>query len=164
MKYWAGNTRKQKNLYHTQLNLRKLRHLYSSSIHSPITINYLVKMLKILNSRCRNLTHPLITTLFSHLHTSEVATLLTGLQPPSTPPFHGHGTDPVSGSSQVPHPWPEWEDLMELLLKRGYFDGIGNPSGEGEMGYGGKDSNLVRTAFLNFGRDRVGLLRWVLFG
>ncbi|KAL8150753.1 hypothetical protein V2J09_020561 [Rumex salicifolius] len=61
------------------------------------------------------------------------------------------------GAFQIVHPWPEWADLMELLLKRGYFDEVGNE----EMGFDAKDSNLVRTACLNFGRDRIDIIRHI---
>ncbi|OUZ99386.1 zinc finger protein [Macleaya cordata] len=58
----------------------------------------------------------------------------------------------------ISHPWPEWVDLMEHLLKKGYFGRIGNPFDRNEMGT--KDSNLIRTACLNFGRDRFDLMRY----
>lgn len=58
---------------------------------------------------------------------------------------------------QISHPWPEWVDLMECLMKRGYFDAEGNPFRSTEIG--SKESNLIRTACLNFGRDRFDLLR-----
>ncbi|KAM7487775.1 hypothetical protein LguiB_025259 [Lonicera macranthoides] len=60
-------------------------------------------------------------------------------------------------SVQISHPWPEWVQLMELLLERGYFEGIGIPFRNGEMG--GKESNQIRTACLNFARDRFDLIR-----
>lgn len=60
-------------------------------------------------------------------------------------------------SVQISHPWPEWVDLMECLLKRGYFDGDGNPFRNGEMGH--KESKWIRTACLNFARDRYDLIR-----
>ena len=58
---------------------------------------------------------------------------------------------------QISHPWREWVDLMELLLKRGYFEGDENPFRNGQVGP--KESNRVRTACLNFSRDRASLLR-----
>ncbi|PRQ41095.1 putative Zinc finger, RanBP2-type [Rosa chinensis] len=58
---------------------------------------------------------------------------------------------------QISHPWREWVDLMELLLKRGYFEGDENPFRNGEVGP--KESNRIRTACLNFARDRSSLLR-----
>ncbi|GMH15154.1 hypothetical protein Nepgr_016995 [Nepenthes gracilis] len=60
---------------------------------------------------------------------------------------------------QITNPWPEWVHLMEVLLKKGYFVEIGSPFGNDEMG--SKDSNLVRTACLNFGRDRFDLIRYL---
>ncbi|KAF7827572.1 zinc finger protein VAR3, chloroplastic [Senna tora] len=59
---------------------------------------------------------------------------------------------------QISHPWPEWVDYMEYLMKRGYFDAEGNPFRSGELG--SKESNLIRTACLNFGRDRFDLLKF----
>ncbi|KAM7270037.1 hypothetical protein ACFE04_029251 [Oxalis oulophora] len=59
---------------------------------------------------------------------------------------------------QISHPWPEWVDLMECLLKRGYFDdGDDNPFERNELG--SKELNRIRTACLNFARDRYGLIR-----
>lgn len=52
---------------------------------------------------------------------------------------------------KVSHPWPEWIDLMECLLKRGYLEADGDVF---------KDRNRVRTACLNFSRDRRNLIRW----
>lgn len=47
---------------------------------------------------------------------------------------------------------------MELLSKYGYFEGIGNPFRR-EV-FDAKDANRVRTACLNFARDRVDLMRY----
>lgn len=58
---------------------------------------------------------------------------------------------------QISHPWPEWVDLMELLLKRGYFTSNMNPFLNGELGT--KEMNWIRTACLNFARDQLGLVR-----
>ncbi|XP_050373687.1 zinc finger protein VAR3, chloroplastic-like [Argentina anserina] len=73
-------------------------------------------------------------------------------------------SDEPSGSAnvedcavQISHPWREWVDLMELLLRRGYFQGEENPFRNGQVGP--KESNRIRTACLNFARDRSGLLR-----
>ncbi|KAK3035607.1 hypothetical protein RJ639_033199 [Escallonia herrerae] len=61
----------------------------------------------------------------------------------------------------ISHPWPEWVGLMEQLLKAGYFEetgnGNGNPFQNGEIG--SKDMNHIRTACLNFARDRFDLMR-----
>ncbi|XVE91955.1 hypothetical protein REPUB_Repub01dG0055900 [Reevesia pubescens] len=59
---------------------------------------------------------------------------------------------------QISHPWQEWVDLMECLLKRGYFDGDGNPFRNDELAF--KEANTIRTACLNFARDRFSLLRY----
>ncbi|CAL5400036.1 unnamed protein product [Camellia sinensis] len=59
---------------------------------------------------------------------------------------------------QISHPWPEWVELMEQLCKNGYFEGIGNPYLKGELDV--KDANRIRTACLNFARDRFDLMRY----
>lgn len=65
----------------------------------------------------------------------------------------------VLSSIQISHPWREWVDLMEKLLKNGYFDEIGNPfANDGEVG--NKQANLIRTASLNFARDQYQLIRY----
>ncbi|KAH6790398.1 hypothetical protein C2S51_005404 [Perilla frutescens var. frutescens] len=66
----------------------------------------------------------------------------------------------VLSSIQISHPWREWVDLMEKLLKNGYFDEIGNPfANKGEVG--NKEANLIRTACLNFARDQYQLIRYL---
>ncbi|XP_077236041.1 uncharacterized protein LOC143877724 [Tasmannia lanceolata] len=61
---------------------------------------------------------------------------------------------------EISHPWPEWVELMELLLKKGYFGGSsGNLFYGGELG--SKDSNRIRTACLNFARDRFDFIRYL---
>ncbi|XP_027342621.1 zinc finger protein VAR3, chloroplastic-like isoform X2 [Abrus precatorius] len=55
---------------------------------------------------------------------------------------------------QILHPWPEWVEFMKCLLNKGHFQG--NP-----FQFTAKDSNLVRTASLNFGRDHFHLLRFL---
>lgn len=60
---------------------------------------------------------------------------------------------------QISHPWPEWVDLMKCLLKKGHFHAAeGNPFRNAAT-LGSKESNLIRTACLNFGRDHSHLLR-----
>lgn len=58
---------------------------------------------------------------------------------------------------QISHPWPEWVDLMECLVNKGHFHAEGNPFRNPDLGT--KESNLIRTACLNFGRDNSHLLR-----
>ncbi|KAI3453166.1 hypothetical protein Pfo_009829 [Paulownia fortunei] len=66
----------------------------------------------------------------------------------------------VFSSIQISHPWREWVDVMEKLLKNGYFDEIGNPfANNGELG--NKEANLIRTASLNFARDHYQLIRYL---
>ncbi|PIA26618.1 hypothetical protein AQUCO_09100050v1 [Aquilegia coerulea] len=80
------------------------------------------------------------------------------------PPISSEGKEPKENLSldnhklQISHPWPEWVQLMEHLVKKGYFqDGIGHPFSRGELG--NKDTNQIRTALLNFARDRFDLIR-----
>ncbi|XP_059649698.1 zinc finger protein VAR3, chloroplastic-like [Cornus florida] len=73
-------------------------------------------------------------------------------------PTDGRRGLPESARIQISHPWPEWVDLMERLLKDGYFDETGNPFRNGEMA--SKDSNQIRTACLNFARDKFDLIRY----
>ncbi|XP_030448048.1 uncharacterized protein LOC115670830 [Syzygium oleosum] len=80
-----------------------------------------------------------------------------------------HRTEPSKSSSnpsaaaaaaaRISHPWPEWADLMVLLLKGGYFDAEGNPFQNAELGP--KESNHIRTACLNFARDRYDVMRYL---
>lgn len=62
----------------------------------------------------------------------------------------------------ISHPWREWVDLMEKLLKIGYFDETGNPfASKGELG--NKEANLIRTACLNYARDHYQLIRCCIY-
>ncbi|XVF85431.1 hypothetical protein PTKIN_Ptkin17bG0117600 [Pterospermum kingtungense] len=84
-----------------------------------------------------------------------------GAQSPSgigTPFDQERPTKRNESTVQISHPWQEWVDLMECLLKKGYFDGDGNPFENGELG--SKEANTIRTACLNFARDRFSLLRY----
>jgi hypothetical protein len=54
----------------------------------------------------------------------------------------------------IAHPWPEWVSLMELLLQKGHLDPSAFAGGAPS-----KDSNLIRTACLRFGRERPELIR-----
>lgn len=68
-----------------------------------------------------------------------------------------NGGAEVSSRVQISHSWPEWVELMEKLLKGGYFHQIGHPFGRAEMGP--KEVNQIRTACLNFARHRFHLIR-----
>ncbi|KXG37731.1 hypothetical protein SORBI_3001G116800 [Sorghum bicolor] len=57
----------------------------------------------------------------------------------------------------IAHPWPEWVALMELLLRRGHVD----PSAFASASLSSKDANAVRTACLQFGRQRPELIRHI---
>lgn len=77
--------------------------------------------------------------------------------------FHSHSSPPSGSKIEIFHPWPEWVELMEILLKKGYF--VGGAQNRfhftrGEMG--SKESNRIRTGSLNFARDRFDLIRYRL--
>ncbi|XP_068659251.1 uncharacterized protein [Aristolochia californica] len=74
---------------------------------------------------------------------------------------------------ELVHPWPEWVEFMEQLVRQNYFDhrrkdedqiirelGCDEVLGLAEEGFDfTRDWTTVRTACLNFGRDRFDLLR-----
>ncbi|XP_044367400.1 uncharacterized protein [Triticum aestivum] len=64
------------------------------------------------------------------------------------------GDKPVA--VDIAHPWPEWVALMEFLLHKGHLD----PSAFAGAAPS-KDSNLVRTACLRFGRERPEIVRYL---
>lgn len=65
--------------------------------------------------------------------------------------------EPSSLTLKISHPWLEWVNLMEAMSKQGYFDGDGNPFAN-EV-FGPKESNSIRTASLNYARDRYHIMR-----
>ncbi|OAY72271.1 Ubiquitin-conjugating enzyme E2 variant 1B, partial [Ananas comosus] len=74
----------------------------------------------------------------------------------------GGGRRRVEGGREVEvsHPWPEWVELMELLLKKGHLD----PAALSPVSPdGAKDSNHIRTACLSFARDRADLISRMVF-
>lgn len=77
---------------------------------------------------------------------------------------------------EVVHPWPEWIALMERLVQQNYFDHRRRDEGKmvHDLGFDcagmvdddvaadfTKDFKSVQTAFLNFGKDRFDILRFV---
>lgn len=80
---------------------------------------------------------------------------------------------------EVVHPWPEWIELMERLVKQNYFDhrrkdedrmveDLGFDASEFaaeddkvELDFT-RDFKVVQTACLNFGKDRFDILRYVV--
>ncbi|RRT69865.1 hypothetical protein B296_00018790 [Ensete ventricosum] len=72
----------------------------------------------------------------------------------SSTPARGRG---AGGVVEVSHPWPEWVQLMEHLLRKGYLDRsalrVGDASSSSSLS-ASKDSNLIRTACLYFARYR----------
>ncbi|KAE8699024.1 putative diphosphoinositol polyphosphate phosphohydrolase [Hibiscus syriacus] len=83
-----------------------------------------------------------------------------GQSPPGVDVPFGHERPTTRNEStvQISHPWQEWVDLMECLLRGGYFDADGNPFENIELG--SKEANSIRTACLNFARDRFSLIRY----
>ncbi|RWV86058.1 hypothetical protein GW17_00052091 [Ensete ventricosum] len=81
----------------------------------------------------------------------------------SSTPARGRG---AGGVVEVSHPWPEWVQLMEHLLRKGYLDRsalrVGDASSSSSLS-ASKDSNLIRTACLYFARDRFDIIRQELF-
>ncbi|XAR72201.1 hypothetical protein NMG60_11018763 [Bertholletia excelsa] len=61
-------------------------------------------------------------------------------------------------SKGIFHPWPEWIELMRRLLRSGYFEPVGNPFRKGKLE--AEDAKRIRTACLNFARDRFDLIRY----
>ncbi|KAF9587046.1 hypothetical protein IFM89_039732 [Coptis chinensis] len=60
---------------------------------------------------------------------------------------------------KISHPWFEWIHLMESVFKKGYFQNGANPFGKQELT--AKDTNFIRTALLNFARDRFDIIRYL---
>lgn len=78
---------------------------------------------------------------------------------------------------ELVHPWPEWMELMEVLVKQNYFDhrrqpddgedevmmvqslGIDVPSSVGAALL--QDFRAVQNACVNFGKDRFDILRFL---
>ncbi|XP_024988494.1 zinc finger protein VAR3, chloroplastic-like isoform X2 [Cynara cardunculus var. scolymus] len=89
---------------------------------------------------------------FEDLQSSNPVSISTQQAPKTAEPV-----DSGSSSIQNEQEWPEWVGLMEKLMKNGYFDGVGNPFRSGGL-IDGKGCNQIRTACLNFARDRPGLM------
>ena len=66
------------------------------------------------------------------------------------------GVREEGGNLGYSHRWPEWENLLETLQKNGYLD-----PPDIEKGYVAlsKYANRVRTACLDYARDRSELIR-----
>lgn len=62
---------------------------------------------------------------------------------------------------EVSHPWPEWVHFMGLLFRKGYLDrsNVQVVHGSSYSFSAPKDSNSIRTACLNFARDRFDIVR-----
>ncbi|CAH8360808.1 unnamed protein product [Eruca vesicaria subsp. sativa] len=119
--------------------------------------------------------------------------------PPPAHPDHGESESETAGDSNVAelsekgkekgvvelvHPWPEWMELMEVLVKQNYFDhrrgrddggdedemmvqslGIDLPSSSSSSSSNDvgaalfQDFRAVQNACVNFGKDRFDILR-----
>lgn len=83
---------------------------------------------------------------------------------------------------ELVHPWPEWMELMEVLVKQNYFDhrrqrdgdddgedevmmvqslGIDVPSSSNVGAALFQDFRAVQNACVNFGKDRFDILRFL---
>ncbi|XP_008777784.2 zinc finger protein VAR3, chloroplastic [Phoenix dactylifera] len=63
---------------------------------------------------------------------------------------------------EISHPWPEWVELMESLLKKGYLDRTAFQRASPVSSLSAsKDSNHIRTACLNFARNHFDLIRYL---
>lgn len=99
-------------------------------------------------------------------------------QSPSPAPAEVAAEENVLGSKEVElvHPWPEWVEFMELLVRQNYFDHRRRDESRSipNLVDGGdddlpvfveegidftRDFATVRTACVNFGRDRFDILR-----
>ncbi|CAH2046753.1 unnamed protein product [Thlaspi arvense] len=83
---------------------------------------------------------------------------------------------------ELVHPWPEWMEFMEILVKQNYFDhrrqrdeedemvhSLGMDVSSSNLGLGGEEKNggaalfqdfrAVQNACINFGKDRFDILR-----
>lgn len=59
---------------------------------------------------------------------------------------------PPKRSVELSHQWPEWSELLELLLKKGFLNV--------DAFDGSKNSSLIRSACLDFARDHLHLIRY----
>lgn len=80
---------------------------------------------------------------------------------------------------EVVHPWPEWIELMQRLVKQNYFDHRRKDEDRmiEDLGFDASkfaaeddkveldftDYKVVQTACVNFGKDRFDILRCVVF-
>lgn len=63
-------------------------------------------------------------------------------------------------SVEISHPWREWVELMDHLLKKGYLEHGAFQSSSSPYTFS-KDSNQIRTACLNFARENSQLIRYL---
>ncbi|KAL7604780.1 zinc finger protein VAR3, chloroplastic [Lactuca sativa] len=84
-------------------------------------------------------------------------------KPTQDTPKTAEPVDAETSSIVISHHWPEWVVLMQKLMKNGYFDVVGNPFRSGELIHG-KGCNQIRTACLNFARDRPDLMSYLTRG
>ncbi|XP_042467973.1 uncharacterized protein LOC122051089 [Zingiber officinale] len=84
---------------------------------------------------------------------------------PNGPQQHSvhHPRSDVAIEVEVSHPWPEWVHFMGLLFRKGYLDrsNVQALHGSSYSFSASKDSNSIRTACLNFARDRLDIVRYL---
>ncbi|GJZ35243.1 hypothetical protein Tco_0581060, partial [Tanacetum coccineum] len=107
----------------------------------------------------KHISKTLKQTLKSQFHTNPAINFildecknLQSSNPIETPTNIPSKIDPEPSGVEISHPWPEWVDLMKKLTRNGYLDGLVD----------GKSSNRVRSACLNFARDRPDLMRYFM--
>lgn len=121
------------------LRLRRLYH--SSSSSSPTAAN---------NRRLD----------FLHQEVQDLEPLKRVAAPSTGRTQHPEEKEEKARSVEISHPWPEWVELMDHLLKRGYLNREALQSSSSHCNPS-KDSNLIRTACLNFARKSSELIRYL---
>ncbi|KAF3780293.1 Zinc finger protein [Nymphaea thermarum] len=103
---------------------------------------------------------------FSDAHLDFVIKEVEGIQSskPDELPISRPAVPRPSDSHQkmeISHPWSEWVELMEMLVQKRYFVGASSGLLLGSSPNALKDANKIRTASLNFARDRFDIIRFL---
>ncbi|CAN6466033.1 unnamed protein product [Victoria cruziana] len=103
---------------------------------------------------------------FSDAHLDFVFKEIEGIQSskPDEPPISQPAGPRPSYSPkkmEICHPWPEWVEIMEMLARKSYFVGASKGLPLGSSSNALKDANKIRTASLNFARDRSDIMRFL---
>ncbi|ONK75317.1 uncharacterized protein A4U43_C03F15590 [Asparagus officinalis] len=126
-------------------------------MHSPRLYYYIP-----LRRLSQRLTDARLSVINSELHRFQSPSPVTAPSPrlnspPRNDPNHHEqqeqGPAKGRGGIEIAHQWPEWTELVEILFKKGYLD----PSAAVAAS---KSPNLLRSACLNFARDRFDLIRY----